>query len=74
MSRFEHSEERRERDRRAYIALMNRRNLMPEAERRQDIINETFAPVFNAFVKLPDCDGCKETISGEVICCQEKAE
>lgn len=57
--------------RKDYIDLLNRRNRMDDTERRQDIINETFASVFSAFMPLSDCDGCKETLEGQSICCME---
>ena len=40
----------------AYIDLLNARNLMSDKERRQSIINETFTPVFNAFFGVAEKD------------------
>lgn len=58
-----------------YFALLNRRNMMSDKERRADIVNETFAPVFNFLgTPKPDCQGCRETLDNQLICCCQEPD
>jgi len=56
------------------IARLNARNRMTDAERREDIMRETFGPMFDRmFGYKPECPGCRERLDGSLICCNPDA-
>lgn len=53
------------------MARLNNRNRMTDEERRADIMDETFGPIFGSIfgdIHKPECRGCREELGGELIC------
>jgi hypothetical protein len=65
---------------------MNELARMTPAERDESLVREMMGPLFDSFfggtpkpqTPNPDnlpagCPGCKETLDGQLVCCQERA-